>query len=230
MVSASANYEWGRSSLPITRAGCARLKPWVDRALECIGCYLPELAEEDKETLFWIIHNNVERVARWKSEGHFSSLGALQAKIQDWKKRGLGPRVAVDRDRWTPVLRRAFPPAETWAGLDDSPHTKYTQREQEYLDEIREQVCSRCIERPPGGPPCAPLGKPCGLELHLPKLLRAVHEVQSPFIAPYLDHNRCEICADCEHNGGSDCPCPMDYLAVLAVQAIDTVDQRHGRA
>jgi len=29
----------------------------------------------------------------------------------------------------------------------------------EYLKEIRDQVCSRCIEKPPGGPPCAPLGK-----------------------------------------------------------------------
>ena len=25
----------------------------------------------------------------------------------------------------------------------------------EYLDEIRREVCSRCVERPPGGPPCA---------------------------------------------------------------------------
>ena len=26
---------------------------------------------------------------------------------------------------------------------------------EEYLQEIREQVCVHCIERPPGGPPCA---------------------------------------------------------------------------
>ena len=37
----------------------------------------------------------------------------------------------------------------------------------EYLAEIRKQVCSRCVERPPGGPPCAPLGKQCGVEMHL---------------------------------------------------------------
>ena len=34
----------------------------------------------------------------------------------------------------------------------------------EYQDEIRNVVCSRCVERPPGGPPCAPLGKECGIE------------------------------------------------------------------
>lgn len=50
----------------------------------------------------------------------------------------------------------------------------------EYLDEIRKQVCTRCIDRPPGGPPCAPLGKMCAVELFLPTFLRAVHEVDSP--------------------------------------------------
>jgi hypothetical protein len=38
----------------------------------------------------------------------------------------------------------------------------------EYKSEIREQVCARCIHRPPGGPPCEPLGKRCGIELDLP--------------------------------------------------------------
>jgi len=41
----------------------------------------------------------------------------------------------------------------------------------EYMDEIRWHVCSRCIERVPGGPPCAPLGKRCGIELHLEQLV-----------------------------------------------------------
>src|SRR5262249_47776782 len=45
----------------------------------------------------------------------------------------------------------------------------------EYLNEIRREVCSRCVERPPGGPPCAPLGKQCGIEMHLPELIDAVH-------------------------------------------------------
>ena len=33
---------------------------------------------------------------------------------------------------------------------------------------------SRCIERPPGGPPCAPLGKECGIEMHLPAVIDAI--------------------------------------------------------
>ncbi|HEV3258257.1 MAG TPA: hypothetical protein VG013_15365 [Gemmataceae bacterium] len=97
---------------------------------------------------------------------------------------------------------------------------------QEYMAEIRGQVCSRCIERPPGGPPCAPLGKQCGIEMHLPALIDAVHEVRSDLINAYLDNNRDRICKDCVLLHSSSCPCPLDYLAVLLVQAIETVDQR----
>jgi hypothetical protein len=96
----------------------------------------------------------------------------------------------------------------------------------EYLDEIRQQVCSRCVERPPGGPPCAPLGKQCGIELHLPKLIDAIHEQHSELIAPYLDNNRRKVCEHCAFLHGDVCPCPMDYLAVLLVQAVEAVDER----
>ena len=96
----------------------------------------------------------------------------------------------------------------------------------EYLDEIRREVCSRCVERPPGGPPCAPLGKDCGIELHLPELIESIRQVHSPGIAPYLDHNRAGICSHCAFLHSSICPCPMDYLSVLLVEAVETVDQR----
>jgi hypothetical protein len=97
---------------------------------------------------------------------------------------------------------------------------------QEYLDEIREQVCSRCIEKPPGGPPCAPLGKDCGVEMHLPELIESIRRVHSPLMAPYVDRNRSEICAHCSLLHTSICPCPMDYLGALLVQAVETVDER----
>lgn len=99
----------------------------------------------------------------------------------------------------------------------------------EYLEEIREQVCSRCPERPPGGPPCAPLGKECGIEMHLSALIESIHAVQSDRIAPYLAHNRLEICMHCAFLHSSICPCPMDYLTVLLVEAVEAVDQRHAQ-
>src|SRR3954468_214284 len=88
----------------------------------------------------------------------------------------------------------------------------------EYREEIREQVCSRCVERPPGGPPCAPLGKQCGVEMHLPQLLDSIRAVDSQLIDPYLEHNRQHICEGCAFMNSGICPCPMDYLSVLLVQ------------
>src|SRR5262245_37802362 len=100
----------------------------------------------------------------------------------------------------------------------------------EYLDEIRLQVCSRCIERPPGGPPCAPLGKRCGVEEHLPALVEAIHQVKSGLIAPYLECTDRRVCEHCDMNHTSNCPCPMRDLAVLIVQAVETVDLRRQEA
>lgn len=97
---------------------------------------------------------------------------------------------------------------------------------QEYLEEIRHEVCSRCVERPPGGPPCAPLGKVCGVELHLPELVEAVREVHSEWMTPYLDSTRQKVCRSCAYLHHDCCPCPMDSLAVLVVQAIEIVDER----
>jgi len=94
------------------------------------------------------------------------------------------------------------------------------------MDEIRKDVCSRCVERPPEGPPCAPLGKQCGIEMHLPKIIDSIHGVHSDLIGPYLYANRKQICEKCALLHSSICPCPMDYLSVLLVQAVETVDRR----
>jgi len=99
----------------------------------------------------------------------------------------------------------------------------------EYRDEIRQNVCSRCVERPEEGPPCEPLGKMCGVELHLPEIIESIHGVHSNRIQSYLNHNREEICEKCAFLHSSFCPCPMDYLAVLLVQAVETVDERRSQ-
>jgi hypothetical protein len=101
---------------------------------------------------------------------------------------------------------------------------------EEYMCEIREQVCARCIERPPGGPPCEPLGKRCGIELDLPQLVDAVHRVQSSVMEPYIDHFHDDVCMHCANRGTGQCPCPLEFLLVLAVQAIEAVDQRRAAA
>jgi hypothetical protein len=67
----------------------------------------------------------------------------------------------------------------------------------------------------------------CGVELHLPELIESIHQVQGSRIGPYLDRNRHDVCEECAFLHSSGCPCPMDYLAVLVVEAIETVDERH---
>jgi len=96
----------------------------------------------------------------------------------------------------------------------------------EYLTEVREQVCRHCIERPPGGPPCGPLGKACAIELHLAELIDICHRVDSQRIDPYVDHFHDEICTVCANRPTPQCPCALSYLIPLAISAIETVDLR----
>src|SRR5262249_11841161 len=65
--------------------------------------------------------------------------------------------------------------------------------------------------------------------LHLPQLIDAIHEVHSPLIGPYLDRNQRQICQTCVLHHSSTCPCPMESLAVLLVEAVETVDRRRER-
>ena len=97
----------------------------------------------------------------------------------------------------------------------------------EYLAEIRSGVCSRCVERPIGGPPCLPLGKRCGVELHLEEVVDLVHTNGSPCMDPYIEHLHDDVCAFCTNRVTKDCPCALDYLLPLVVEAIETVDARH---
>jgi hypothetical protein len=95
-----------------------------------------------------------------------------------------------------------------------------------YVAEIREQVCSRCIERRLGAPPCAPLGKQCGIEAHLPEIIEICRTTDSAQMDPYINRFHDSICAYCEFKDKPACPCPLDYMIQLAVEAVDTVERR----
>jgi hypothetical protein len=45
---------------------------------------------------------------------------------------------------------------------------------------------------------------------------------------PYIERFHCDVCAHCATRETSDCPCPLDSLLLLAIQAVETVDERHG--
>ena len=97
---------------------------------------------------------------------------------------------------------------------------------EEFRTELRANVCSRCIERRAGAPPCAPLGKGCGIELHLPALVALCRTTDSALIDPYLEKLHDLICAACEYKDKPACPCPLDYLLTLAVEVVERVDSR----
>ena len=95
-----------------------------------------------------------------------------------------------------------------------------------YLTEIRAQVCRRCIERPPDAPPCAPKGKRCGIELHLQEIVDITHATVGRAIDPYMERFHEEVCSECANRATDQCPCPLDYLLLLAVEAIEATDRR----
>jgi len=57
---------------------------------------------------------------------------------------------------------------------------------QDYLLELRKRVCSHCIERLPNCPPCAPYGKACGIEQHIPELVNICRTTSSVRIDSYI--------------------------------------------
>jgi hypothetical protein len=95
----------------------------------------------------------------------------------------------------------------------------------EYSEELRNQVCSRCIERQPGNPPCTIHGRPCGIEAHLPELVDVCRRTDSIQIDPYIQQLHDLICPECGFKDSANCPCPLDYLLPLAVEAVETVEQ-----
>ena len=96
----------------------------------------------------------------------------------------------------------------------------------EYRAALQAEVCSRCIERRPDGPPCAPLGKACGIERHLAGIVEICRTTDSALIDPYIEKLHDTICVDCEYREKPTCPCPLDYLLQLAVETVEKVQRR----
>ena len=99
----------------------------------------------------------------------------------------------------------------------------------EYQAALRADVCSRCVERRTGAPPCAPIGKGCGIERHLSALVEICRTTDSALIDPYIEKLHNTICSDCEYKDKPACPCPLDYLLQLAVETVEKVERRRAR-
>jgi hypothetical protein len=100
----------------------------------------------------------------------------------------------------------------------------------EYRTALRDEVCSRCIARLPNAPPCGPLGQGCGIERHLPALVELCRTTDSNLIDPYIEKLHDTICVGCEYHDKPSCPCPLNYLLKLAVEAVEKVEHRQARS
>jgi hypothetical protein len=62
----------------------------------------------------------------------------------------------------------------------------------------------------------------------LDEIVELAHATHSRMIDPYIDRFHADVCAHCANRETRHCPCPLDALLFLAIEAIDTVDARHG--
>lgn len=104
---------------------------------------------------------------------------------------------------------------------------------EKYREAIHKKVCQHCIDRTEEGI-CGLTGHDeCGVEAHLPKIVRAVQSVQSDSLQDYIDALRKIVCVDCKNKNSdgtcqlrSEADCGLDRYFELVVEAIEEVDQR----
>jgi hypothetical protein len=104
----------------------------------------------------------------------------------------------------------------------------------EYRDEIRRRVCSVCLDSRDDGS-CGLSARTCAIDNHLPNLVKAVLETESPRLDEYVDALRQEVCSRCrEQKADGTCAlrdraeCGLDAYLSLVVDAIEDVRARRG--
>ena len=99
-----------------------------------------------------------------------------------------------------------------------------------YWAAIKERVCGVCIDRLDNGTCGLAPGRVCALEMHLPRIVRAVQSVDSGYVSDYADAIRDLVCASCPNQDDGTCEyrnnfdCTLDTLTSLVVEAIESVD------
>ena len=125
------------------------------------------------------------------------------------------------------------------------------ERFDEYVKELRKEVCGRCDQTAPSGPPCTPLGWPFEIEIYLPESVALAHSPEPRPMYVQLAEFQEFVCESCARGGQlSHCPisflspncprCPLTSstgcrcapyrLLPLAIKVIRAVDARHDDA
>ena len=102
---------------------------------------------------------------------------------------------------------------------------------EKYLEAIRENVCSICVDSDEKGKCRLNEREICAVEYFLPKIISVVHSTDSPDIEDYFHNLREEVCSKCrdkeEKNNcylREDSNCSLDRYFHLIVSTIKKVD------
>jgi hypothetical protein len=107
---------------------------------------------------------------------------------------------------------------------------------QEYLDAVRNNVCTVCLDAVMHGSQfvrCGlPKGRTCPVEIFLPQVIDVVESVDSWLLDDYVKVLRERVCAICKHSDGDFCAlrlqadCALDRYFMLVTEAIQQVHTR----
>ena len=105
-------------------------------------------------------------------------------------------------------------------------------RLQEYLDVIRRNVCTVCLDGRDDRS-CGLSGRTCAIESHLPGLVRALSSIESAKLEDYETEIRAQVCSKClEQDAAGRCElrdkgnCALDAYLTLVLDAVEEVNLR----
>ncbi len=108
------------------------------------------------------------------------------------------------------------------------------QHDERYLQEIRQRVCAKCIDRTPTGLCVTSTYDSCAINKYLPEIIDIVLTTGGDDLDAYVARLREKVCAVCQHQSPDgrcdvrdDVECALDRYFPIVVEAIQEV--KHSR-
>lgn len=99
--------------------------------------------------------------------------------------------------------------------------------DERYLQEIRQRICLKCIDRTPSGICVTVTFDSCAINRFLPEIINVVLTTKGPALEAYVKELRENVCVRCEHQSPDgicdtrdDLECALDRYFPLVVEAI----------
>lgn len=102
---------------------------------------------------------------------------------------------------------------------------------QEYLDEIRERICSKCVDGDGKGNCLISKNAECAVVRFFPQILEVVHSTYATSMEPYEAALRNKVCGACVHQSSDGTcsmrdgvDCSLDRYFPMIVQMIEELE------